>query len=220
MNSLFSKLAGKLFLLVAACLLLPLSAECQVRISSHHMAGAVSAPPVELDGYLLFGPTWTNFHSGNNFSITPGLSFQLPIHNKLDISMDFRGTLPMSQGNVAGLSNLVMGPGVSYRINNFRPYASFLIGPGHMSLVNPDSSYKTDNSVVYQYGGGVEYMIPGHSQWAAKVEISAQNWNLSNSQQIYGTSGVAEGKFTPVTMDFGMRYRFFGKRRTVATPQE
>jgi len=225
MNYLFSKFAGKLFLLVAVCLLLSLSAECQVRMSSRHMAGAVSGPRVEIDGYVLAGPTWTKFHSGNNFSITPGFSFQFPIHNKLAVSMDFRGTLPMSSGNTGGLSNLIMGPGVSYRINNFRPYASFLIGPGHIKFNNlaPGATYTSDNSVVYQYGGGVEYQLPSHSQWAAKVEMSSQSWNLDNSPTLrypYNSPAVNAGKFKPLMIDFGIRYRFFGKRHDVGVSEQ
>ena len=40
-----------------------------------------------------------------------------------------------------------------YIYRRFRPYGDFLIGPGNITY----KTGQTDNSIVYEFGGGVDY---------------------------------------------------------------
>ena len=74
------------------------------------------------------------------------------------------------------------------------PYVDFLVGPGNIHFNFPNNGYTGDNSIVYSYGGGVDFDLVNH--FAAKVDWQGQHWNTGSNSTL-----------TPSLLLFGFSYR-------------
>jgi Outer membrane protein beta-barrel domain len=104
----------------------------------------------------------------------------------------------------------LFGPELHYVYGKFRPYGSFLLGVG-------DVTYKpngvTDNSIVYQIGGGVDYRM-GRRLSVRMVDFQYQFWNLGTHNY---TAGLLPGQpaqsfattLRPFSLNFGVLFRVF-----------
>ena len=61
----------------------------------------------------------------------------------------------------------MFGPEVHYIYKRFRPYGDFMIGPGNITY----RTGQTDNSIVYEFGGGVEAVARGGVADEASEEV-------------------------------------------------
>ena len=95
------------------------------------------------------------------------------------------------------------GVRVEKPIGRFRPYADFLISAGTINYhfrappIKPNGQpYLSDSSVVYTYGGGLDYDLT--KSFSARAEFQGENWSM--------------GGYTPITLtpkmwSFGLVYR-------------
>lgn len=93
-----------------------------------------------------------------------------------------------------------IGPRAEFPFGHFRPYADFLFGYGIIKYERPQivngKPYTSDNSLVYTYGGGLDYELSRH--WAIRADLQRQRWKVGDNNPA----------FHPVQMSLGVRYRF------------
>ena len=113
-----------------------------------------------------------------------------------------------SAGTQVGKQRTVMfGPELHYIYRRFRPYGDFMIGPGNITY----GTGQTDNSIVYELGGGVDY----HKNRVLNfriVDFQYQFWDLGNHYYppgfLPGQPGVyIDTKLRPYTLSFGVLFR-------------
>lgn len=87
----------------------------------------------------------------------------------------------------------------------FRPYADFLISKGTINFAQKyyigANGTGTNGSVVYSYGGGLDYDFA--DQWAVRVDFQQENWNVNKSPDV---------QLTPRALSFGILYHFRFRR--------
>ena len=69
----------------------------------------------------------------------------------------------------------MFGPELHYIYRKFRPYGDFMIGPGNITY----HSGQTDNSIVYELGGGVDYH-KNRTLNFRMIDFQYQFWDLGN----------------------------------------
>ncbi|WP_188759636.1 hypothetical protein [Edaphobacter acidisoli] len=83
----------------------------------------------------------------------------------------------------------------------FRPYADFLISDGTINFAQKyyigANGTGTNGSVVYSYGGGLDYDFA--DQWAVRVDYQQESWNVNKSPAV---------TLAPRALSFGVLYRF------------
>jgi hypothetical protein len=112
-----------------------------------------------------------------------------------------------STGTLGSQRTFLFGPELHYIYKRWRPYGNFLIGPG-------DITYKTgqtDNSIVYEFGGGVDYHKNRTLNFRV-VDFQYQLWDLGNHYYPHGflpgQPGVyIDTKLKPYTLSFGVVIR-------------
>jgi hypothetical protein len=102
---------------------------------------------------------------------------------------------------------LMFGPELHYIYKRFRPYGDFMIGPGNITY----STGQTDNSIVYEFGGGVDYHKSRRVNFRM-VDFQYQLWDLGNHYYppgfLPGVPGVyIDTKLKPYTLSFGILFR-------------
>ena len=112
-----------------------------------------------------------------------------------------------STGTYGKQRTLLFGPELHYIYKRFRPYGNFLIGPGNITY----STGQTDNSIVYDVGGGVDYH-QNHRLNFRLVDFQYQFWDLGNHYYppgfLPGQPGVyIDTKLQPYTLSFGILIR-------------
>jgi opacity protein-like surface antigen len=80
------------------------------------------------------------------------------------------------------------------RLGRFQPYGDVIVGYGIINFKNGPPDYKSDNSILYGAGGGLDYRVT--RSISAKVDFQQQYWNL----------GSTAGKLTPDLVTFGIVY--------------
>ncbi len=101
-----------------------------------------------------------------------GADFTRYLHFPVEPSLEFRANF---NSNVAVTEHsYVVGLRAAVPLGLFKPYGTFLVGPGTIHFpYNP--GYTGDNSVVYSYGGGVDVHVIRN--FSAKFDFQAQHWN-------------------------------------------
>jgi len=112
-----------------------------------------------------------------------------------------------STGTYGKQRTFVVGPELHYIYKKFRPYGDFLIGPGNITY----RTGQTDNSIVYEFGGGVDYH-KNHIVNFRMVDFQYQLWDLGNHYYPPGFSPGQPGvyvdtKLKPYTLSFGVLFR-------------
>lgn len=127
----------------------------------------------------------------------------LPRLSRLDAGLEFRAI--GSGGRVSNQYAESFGPRLVYNIGAFHPYGDFLIGAGqiHYDLlpIPADPKYNGDNSLVYTYGGGVDWSIARY--WAIRADAQQQRWNV----------GTIFPTFHPDQFSLGIRYELHFRNR-------
>ena len=132
--------------------------------------------------------------------LTAGLDIGHPIHIRwilpaLEIRANYAGeTVAVGEESVAGGLKLGLNLVSSPRI---RPYVNFLVGAGQINFNNAPP-YTKDNSVLYQYGAGIDYEIVAN--FALRAEFQHQNWDLGRLLQ-------GKDSLTPSAFNLGLSYR-------------
>ena len=112
-----------------------------------------------------------------------------------------------STGTYGKQRTIVFGPELHYIYKRYRPYGDFLIGPGNITY----KSGQTDNSIVYEFGGGLDYHKSPKLNFRL-VDFQYQMWDLGNhfypAGFLPGQPGVyIDTKLKPYTLSFGILVR-------------
>ncbi len=129
-----------------------------------------------------------DYRPGSNTGGAFGLDFtryiqRLPIAPSLELRANF------NYGSIANERSYVFGLCVMAPFGRLRPYGDFLVGPGTIHF--PHSiGYTGDNSVVYNYGGGVDLGLSPN--FALKLDLQGQRWNTGTYafQPVLGLVGL------------------------------
>jgi opacity protein-like surface antigen len=107
--------------------------------------------------------------------VTPALEFRVKIANGETVDQKTYGG----------------GIRVEHQWDRFHPYGMFLISAGYINyhfrtppIMSNGKPYLSDSSVVYGYGGGLDFDVT--QNFSARGEFQAENWNL--------------GGYTPITL--------------------
>jgi hypothetical protein len=110
-------------------------------------------------------------------------------------------------GSATAVSERTFGGGLrlEHQIGYFHPYADLLVSAGNISFANKNyigaSGTGSNNSVVYSFGGGVDYDFA--DQWAARVDYQQESWNLKGNPNL---------TLTPRAFSIGVMYRIRFRR--------
>ncbi|MEO8737637.1 MAG: outer membrane beta-barrel protein [Edaphobacter sp.] len=160
-------------------------------------AGPAATKKAEISAFAMYSRVSPDYGTKNN-GITFGGDYTRRMHWFLVPSLEVRATF--APGNTVGERTFGGGLRVEHPIWRLHPYADFLVSAGTITFTHPsiDSRgrlYKSDNSLVYTYGGGLEYDVT--SRWAAKIDYQGEHWNLGSAAQT----------LTPRVFSVGLVYR-------------
>jgi hypothetical protein len=150
-------------------------------------------------------PSNTNDANGWNQGGSAGADFRLGRFVFGQPSLGVRFTY--STGTFGKQRTIVFGPELHYIYKKFRPYGDFLIGPGNITYKNG----QTDNSIVYEFGGGVDYHKSPKLNFRI-IDFQYQLWDLGNHYYppgfLPGQPGVyVDTKLKPYTLSAGIVIR-------------
>jgi hypothetical protein len=178
----------RIFLFVASVLSSPQFLKAQAEPAASKIG--------EISAYGAYSHVWPDYDPGTDNGAIFGLDYTRFLHWVLTPSLELRGKVA-SGPNV---NERTWGGGIrgEHRFGNFYPYADFLVSSGTINFNQPiiDVSgklYKSDNSIVYSVGGGVDYDITRH--FAARFDYQFEHWNLATTQS-----------FTPQALSIGVVY--------------
>jgi hypothetical protein len=145
------------------------------------------------------------FTNARNFGISAGVDLRVWHFHGFLPSVEIRGTLPVSDGNVAAEENVLGGIKIEYPLaRRYHPYVDFLFGRAAIKYqgagyFSPDGStlYQQTNSNVLSPGLGVDIDVNHHFA----VKLDAQLWHLS-------VPVTTTGKLNSVAGTVGVIYRF------------
>jgi hypothetical protein len=116
------------------------------------------------------------------------------------------GVVDMNARSGTKESTFAFGPRFVYIHERWTPYAKVMIGLGHIVL--PNKGNPTSTSMMYSFGGGVDW------RWKPKItirvaDVEYEQWpNFSTSSSVTNPFGHG-GALTPLKISFGVKYRFF-----------
>ena len=150
-------------------------------------------------------PSSTNNANGFNNGFAAGADFRLGRFIFGQPAVGARFTY--STGTYGKERTFLVGPELHYIYHHFRPYGDFLIGPGNITY----RTGQTDNSIVYEFGGGVDYHVK-HRLNFRLIDFQYQLWDLGNhfypAGFIPGAPGVyIDTKLKPYTLSTGILIR-------------
>ena len=160
-------------------------------------ATPVAVKKADISAFAAFTRVTPDWDAPSNKGFTFGVDVMKPVRWFLKPSLEFRGTI--AHGPTVNEDTYGGGVKVEHPIWRLHPYADFLISAGTITFNHPHIDargrlYKSDNSIVYTYGGGVDYDLT--PRWAAKFDYQGEHWNLGSSQTL-----------TPRALTIGVVYR-------------
>ena len=160
-------------------------------------ARPVATKKAEISAFGMYSRVSPDWGPPGQAGITFGADYMRATHWFLIPSHEFRATF--APGDTVGERTIGGGLRVDHPLGRFRPYADFLVSSGVITFTHPHLDirhklYKSDDSIVYTYGGGLEYDLT-HT-WAAKVDYQGEHWQLGINQSL-----------TPGILSFGVTYR-------------
>lgn len=206
--------------LLAGAILLP-------NVSQAQVVPAIKNGGSQINVYGLY--SLVNPDGKSTLDYPPGASFAQSVKNRIGswsngfgVGADFRlGRLGFGQpalgfrytystGSFAKETSLMFGPEMHYELGRIHPYGDFLIGKGDITY---DGTNFEDDSIVYQFGGGVDYHV-NHRFSVRMVDFQYQFWNLSTHDYpagaLPGQPAVAiDTTLKPYNLNFGILFRVF-----------
>jgi len=142
----------------------------------------------ELTTFATYTHVTPDYGPQNNNGVTFGVGYSRSIRF-LTPTVEFR--VKIANGETVDEKTYGGGLRVEHQFSNFHPYGLFLISAGYIDyhfrtppIMSNGKPYLSDNSVVYGYGGGLDYDITEH--FAARGEFQSESWSL--------------GGYTPITL--------------------
>ena len=115
------------------------------------------------------------------------------------VDASFEARYTSATGFSADESTYGVGVKAERAFNRFHPYVDFLVGSGNIKFDHPEiygsANYTHDNSLVYDFGGGLDYDLIRN--FAVKVDVQGERWVI----------GVERPAFYPYNGSVGILYR-------------
>jgi hypothetical protein len=115
-------------------------------------------------------------------------------------SISLEGRYKNAPGVGVGERTVGGGPRFEYRWTRIHLYADLFASTGTITFANKNDRGSNgtgyNGSVVYTYGGGVDYDISG--QWAARFDAQSEHWDLEEKPRIL---------LAPSVLSVGIVYR-------------
>jgi hypothetical protein len=113
-----------------------------------------------------------------------------------------------STGDFGKQKTFMAGPELHYIYKHWRPYGDFMVGAGDITY----RQGQTDNSIVYEFGGGLDYHKRNHRLNFRLIDFQYQFWDLGNHYYPPGfipgsPGGFADTKLKPYTLSAGILIR-------------
>ncbi len=139
----------------------------------------------------------------NNTGGAVGLDFTRYFHLPVQPSLEARANF--NSGTYASERSYLFGLRGAYPFHRLMPYADFLVGPGTIRYPL-NINYTGDNSIVYNYGGGIDLGIT--ENFSLKLDLQQQRWNTDTFafNPVVGIIGVT------YHITFGSRAPGYGRR--------
>jgi hypothetical protein len=109
-----------------------------------------------------------------NLGVTGGFNYTRLFSTPVLPSFEFRAVY--STGASVAEREMLSGIRLQTHIRRTHPYVDFLVGPGKIIFAHPTSTYTFDTSTVYNYGGGLDWIVNKHL--SARVDYQQQHWNI------------------------------------------
>ncbi len=112
-------------------------------------------------------------------------------------------------GEVVSERTFAGGIKVEKYVHGFRPYVDFFVGQGNITFTHPfvfaTGPYTSDNSIVYEYGAGLDYDVSRH--FGLKLDGQLQRWKLGNANKPLSPNVITVGVYyrIPFKPRFGRR---------------
>ncbi|HLI75698.1 MAG TPA: hypothetical protein VKV02_02040 [Acidobacteriaceae bacterium] len=137
-------------------------------------------------GFEVADPSYGPDHStGGMVGVDFTRYFHIPVEPSLEIRANFNSNSYVTE------HSYLFGLRAALPIRRIKPYVDFLAGPGTI-LFPLNYSYPSDNSPVYNYGGGIDF--PLVRNFALKLDVQGQHWN------------TGEFTYTPTVGTVGLTY--------------
>ena len=123
----------------------------------------------------------------NNAGGAVGVDFTRYFHIPIQPSLELRANF--NDGTYADERSFLVGLRAAHSFGRVVPYVDFLVGPGNIHY--PQNLYYTgDNSIVYNYGGGIDFDLVRN--FSLKLDIQEQRWNTDTYtfQPVLGIIGL------------------------------
>ena len=127
-----------------------------------------------------YGP---NDNSGGVVGLDFTRYFHIPIQPSLELRANF------NSGTYADEHSYLFGLRGAYQWRRVMPYVDFLIGPGYIHYPL-NIGYTNDNSIVYNYGAGLDLDLVRN--FSLKLDVQQQRWNTDTFafQPVIGVIGL------------------------------
>jgi hypothetical protein len=201
------------FAVLMAGSLLPTASQAQV-------VPAIKGGGAQINAYGLYTLVKTDFNAtlsagqpantlganGYNQGFAGGADFRLGRFVFGQPSLGVRYTY--STGNFGSQKTFMAGPELHYIYRHWRPYGDFLLGAGDITY----RQGQTDNSIVYEFGGGVDYHKKNRRINFRVIDFQYQLWDLGDHYFppgfFPGSQGFyADTKLKPYTLSTGILIR-------------
>ena len=139
--------------------------------------------------------------SGNGVTVGANYTRYFPI---ISPALEIR----FKTGSGASVGERTFGGGLrlEHQWSYFHPYVDFMVSKGTITFANKNyigsNGTGSNGSIVYSYGGGVDYDFA--DQWAARVDYQGERWNLNETPAL---------TLAPRALSIGILYRIRLHRR-------
>jgi hypothetical protein len=164
-------------------------------------ATAVRSRTAEVSSFVGFTSVAPDYGGGHNEGLVWGADYMwyLPW---LSPAIEARYKITPGGTNAAvGQTTFGGGIRIEHQFSYFHPYADFMVSNGWISFAQDDylggNGVGHNTSVVYSYGGGLDYDFA--RQWAIRADYQGEHWNLEETPPI---------TLTPRVITVGILYRF------------
>ncbi len=177
------------FLPIALSFLLPLAA--------HAQADFTATKTISLDvfaGATVLNPKYGSTTGEIGYLVGADITRHF---RPVDVSFEVRYTA--ATGDSADETTYGGGLKIERAYHRFHPYVDFLVASGKIKFDHPEiygnAFYTHDDSLVYDFGGGVDYDL--NSRFALKADFQVQRWH----------TGIERPPFYPYNASLGIQYR-------------
>jgi hypothetical protein len=173
----------------------------------HAQAVPASQRKAEVSAFALYSRVTPDYGPTNNNGMTVGFDYTRLTNWWVKPSLELRAKF--ANGTTADEKTFGGGIRAVKPMGKFSPYADFMLSYGsiNLHLQNPPlladgTPYTSDTSIVYSYGGGLDYPLFGN--FAARGDFQYEKWYLDK----YTPADYHPLHLSPYSVNFGVVYRF------------